>query len=53
MEPKSTLKAVKIILKQIGKKDRVTVVDPFTEVEEFLRKEVNDKRFNFFLDPGE
>lgn len=52
-EPKSTLKAVKIILKQIGNNDRVTVVDPFPEVEEFLKNEINDKRFNFFLDPGE
>ncbi len=52
-EPKSTLKAVEIFLKQIGKKDNLTVVDPFPEVEEYLRENINDKRFNFFLDPGE
>lgn len=52
-EPKSTLRTVKIFLKQLGKEDRVTVVDPFSEVEEFLKSRINDKRFNFFLDPGE
>ncbi len=52
-EPKSTLRAVNVFLKQLGKKDRVTVVDPFPDVESFLRKNVKDNRFNFFLDPGE
>lgn len=53
-EPKSTLRAVKTFLNQKTKEDfRITVVDPFLEVEEFLRKNVHDKRFNFFLDPGE
>lgn len=53
-EPKSTLRAVKKFLNQGPKKGfRVTVVDPFHEVEKFLKKEVKDKRFNFFLDPGE
>jgi cellulose synthase/poly-beta-1,6-N-acetylglucosamine synthase-like glycosyltransferase len=53
-EPKSTLKAVQAFLKQKTKeKMRVTVVDPFPEVEEFLRSKIKDKRFNFYLDPGE
>lgn len=53
-EPKSTLKAVETFLKQDVKKEfRITVVDPFFEVEEFLMKNIKDKRFNFFLDPGE
>ncbi len=52
-EPKSTLKTAKIFLKQLSNKDRITVVDPFSEVKDFLRKNIKDKRFNFFLDPGE
>jgi len=52
-EPKATLKAVKIFLKNKSKNIRVTVVDPFEKVEEFFKKNIRDKRFNFFLDPGE
>src|SRR3989338_7082473 len=52
-EPRATLRAIKILLKQIDKEDRVIVVDPFPEVKSFLEKEVKDKRFKFFLDPGE
>ena len=53
-EPKATLKAVNVFLKQKTKqKIRVTVVDPFPEVEKFLKENIKDKRFNFFLDPGE
>ncbi|MFZ5955045.1 MAG: glycosyltransferase [Nanoarchaeota archaeon] len=53
-EPKSTLRAVNVFLNSKVKKDfRVTVVDPFPEVEKFFKKNVKDKRFNFFLDPGE
>lgn len=53
-EPKSTLKAVKIFLAQLPKKGaRVIVADPFPEVEKFLKKNVKDERFVFFLDPGE
>ncbi|MCK5616892.1 glycosyltransferase family 2 protein [Candidatus Pacearchaeota archaeon] len=53
-EPKSTLRAVNTFLNQYTGKDlRVTVVDPFPEVEEFLKKEIKDERFNFYLDPGE
>ncbi len=53
-EPKATLRAVNTFLNQGPKKDFiVTVVDPFPEVGKFLKKEVKDKRFNFFLDQGE
>ncbi len=52
-EPNSTLRAVNVFLKNKRKDLRVTVVDPFPEVEEFFKKKVKDKRFNFFLDPGE
>ena len=46
-EPKATLKAARIFLANKRKDLRVTVVDPFPEVEKFLRKNVKDKRFNF------
>lgn len=54
-EPKSTLRAVEAFLKQTkGRKDvRVTVVDPFIEVEEYFTKKIKDPRFVFYLDPGE
>src|SRR3989344_3443648 len=52
-EPKSTLRAVNVFLKNKRKDLRVTVVDPFPEVEAFLRKEIKDKRFVFYPDPGE
>lgn len=53
-EPNATLKAAKIFLDNYKSKDiRVTVVDPFPEVESFLKKEIKDKRFNFYLDSGE
>lgn len=53
-EPKATLRATQTVLKQTKSKDlRVTVIDPHPEVEDFLRKNIKDARFNFFLDPGE
>ncbi len=53
-EPNSTLKAAQIFLKQYSGEDlRLIVVDPFEEVGEFLKKNINDKRFIFYLDPGE
>ena len=53
-EPKSTLMAVNAFLKQKTKCElRVTVVDPFPDVEKFLKKNIRDKRFAFFLDTGE
>jgi len=53
-EPKATLRAVNTILKQKIKQDfRITVVDPFDSVGEFLNKHIKSKKFRFFLDPGE
>lgn len=53
-EPISTVKAVKSFLDQeISEEFRITVVDPFPEVEEHLKKEIEDPRVCFFLDPGE
>lgn len=53
-EPKATERAVKSFLKQkIKDKIKITVVDPFPEVEKYLKKNTKDKRVNFFLDPGE
>ncbi len=53
-EPKATLRAVNAFLAQkINKKFKITVVDPFPEVETFLKKEIKDKRVDFFLDSGE
>lgn len=53
-EPNSTLRAVKTFLKQIPKKNcRIIVADPFPEVGKFLKKHIKDKRFIFYLDPGE
>ena len=53
-EPKATLRAVNTFLNQdIKEKFRIIVVDPFPEVEEFLRKHIKSHNFNFFLDPGE
>jgi cellulose synthase/poly-beta-1,6-N-acetylglucosamine synthase-like glycosyltransferase len=53
-EPKSTLRAAKIFLKQKIPEDfKVIAVDPFPEVEKFLLENIKDDRFEFFLDPGE
>lgn len=53
-EPKSTLRAVNTFLNQkTNEKFRVIVVDPFPEVKKFLKQKIKDKRFQFFLDPGE
>ena len=52
-EPKSTIKTVKVFLKSKRKDLRVTVVDPFLEVENILREEIKDERFVFYPDPGE
>jgi len=53
-EPKSTLRAVRAFLSQNIKDEfRITVVDPFPAVEEFIKKKTKDKRVNFFLDEGE
>lgn len=53
-EPKSTLRAVKAFLNQkINQEFRITVVDPFPEVGEFLEKHIKNKNFVFYPDPGE
>jgi predicted phosphatase len=45
-EPKSTLRAVKAFLNQkIKQKFRITVVDPFPEVGEFLEKNITLPKF--------
>lgn len=55
-EPKSTLKATQIILKQLQdlKKDfKIVVCDPFPEVEKYMFEHIKVKQFEFFPDPGE
>ena len=53
-EPQATLRAVNAFLMQKSKeKIRITVIDPFPEVEKFLKKNIKDKRFTFYPDPGE
>jgi cellulose synthase/poly-beta-1,6-N-acetylglucosamine synthase-like glycosyltransferase len=53
-EPQATLRAVNVFLSQKIKQDfRIIVVDPFPEVEKFLKKNIKSKKFHFFLDPGE
>jgi len=53
-EPKSTLRAVNSFLNQKIKEDfRITVVDPFLEVGDFLKKNIKSKNFVFYHDPGE
>ena len=52
-EPKATKKAVEAFLNQSKEDFKIIVVDPFPEVEEFIKKNIQDKRVEFFLDPGE
>ncbi|MBU0760098.1 MAG: glycosyltransferase family 2 protein [Nanoarchaeota archaeon] len=53
-EPKATLRAVKSFLRQKIKEEfKIIVVDPFSETEEFLEKNLNSRNVEFFLDPGE
>ena len=53
-EPKATKRAVDAFLKQKTKQDfKIIVVDPFPEVEDFIKKEIKSKKVEFFLDPGE
>lgn len=53
-EPKATLRAVKSFMSQKIKEDyKIIVVDPFPEVEDFLRSKIKSNRFEFFLDTGE
>lgn len=53
-EPKATLKSINAFLEQdIKEKFRIIVCDPFVEVQSFIKKNIKDKRVDFFLDPGE
>ena len=52
-EPKSTLKAANIILKQLSKNDKLIICDPFKEVHNLIKKNIKDERIIYFLDPGE
>src|SRR3989344_574310 len=53
-EPKSTTRAINAFLSQDTKEEfKIIVVDPFPETENILKKEINDKKVSFFLDPGE
>ncbi len=52
-EPKATARAIDSFLKQdIKEKFKITVIDPFPEIEDFLKNKYG-KKINFFLDPGE
>ena len=53
-EPKSTKRAVETFLNQrIKEKFKIIVIDPFPEVEKFLKENIKDSRMEFILDPGE
>ncbi|MEK6854739.1 MAG: glycosyltransferase family A protein, partial [Nanoarchaeota archaeon] len=53
-EPKATARAVKVFLKQKIPSDfRIIVVDPFPEVEKYLKQHIKSRNLKFFPDPGE
>lgn len=53
-EPKATERAVNIFLKQKSKEEfKIILVDPFSEVEKYIKKNIKTKNIEFFLDPGE
>ena len=53
-EPKATTRSINAFLSQDTKEEfKIIVVDPFPETENILKKEINDKKVSFFLDPGE
>ena len=53
-EPKSTERAVQAFLRQkISGNFRITIVDPFPDVQQYLKKHIKNKKVKFFLDPGE
>lgn len=53
-EPKATARAVSVLLKQKTKQPcKVLVVDPFPETEDFLKKTIKKKNYEFILDPGQ
>ena len=48
------MRAVETFLKQkINQPFKVIVMDPFSEVETYLKENIKDERFEFILDPGE
>ncbi len=52
-ESKSTTKAIDSFLNQkINEKFKIAVIDPFPEIEKYLKEKYQDK-IDFFLDPGE
>ena len=52
-EPKATKRAIDCFLNQkINQEFRITVIDPFPEVEKMIKKEYSGG-VDFFLDPGE
>lgn len=52
-EPEATSKAIDSFLNQkIKHQFKITVIDPFPEIGEFLKKRYG-RKINFFLDPGE
>ena len=52
-EPKATARAIDSFLKQdIKEKFKITIIDPFPKIEDFLKNKYG-KKINFFLDPGE
>ncbi len=53
-EPRATVKAMRAILENYSGKDlHLTLVDPFPETEIYIKKEIKDPRWSFFLDSGE
>ena len=51
-EPKATLRAAQVFLKEKRKDLKVIVVDPFPETQELLKQNIKDASFEFILDPG-
>ncbi|MFA5173813.1 MAG: glycosyltransferase family 2 protein [Candidatus Pacearchaeota archaeon] len=53
-EPKATVRAINSFLEQnITEEFKIIILDPFKETEEYIDKNIKDKRIEFFLDPGE
>ncbi len=53
-EPKATVRSIEAFLKQeIQDEFRIIVVDPFPQVEEYIKSNIKSEKVHFFLDPGE
>lgn len=53
-EPKATERAVRAFLKQEIKNNfEIIVVDPFPQVEQYLKNKIKSRKLKFFLDSGE